>query len=63
MVPPYMKKDEREWSQVVPGEVQVGYLEKILLWESCWALEQAAQGGGGVTITGSIQETYRCGTE
>jgi len=26
------------------------------------ALEQAAQGGGGVTIPGSVQETCSCGT-
>ena len=27
------------------------------------ALEQAAQGGGGVTIPGGGQEPWRCGTE
>ena len=26
-------------------------------------LEQAAQGGGGVTALGGVQETYRCCTE
>ena len=26
-------------------------------------LEQAAQGDGGVTVPGSIQETCRCGTK
>jgi len=26
-------------------------------------LTQAAQGGGGVTIPGGVQETRRCGTE
>jgi len=26
-------------------------------------LNWAAQGGGGVTIPGGIQETFRCGTE
>jgi len=26
-------------------------------------LERAAQGGGGVTVPGGIQETCRCGTE
>jgi len=28
----------------------------------CQALEQAAQGGGGVTIPGVVQKTSRCGT-
>ena len=27
------------------------------------ALEQAAQGGGGVTIHGGVREMWRCGTE
>ena len=27
------------------------------------ALEQAAQGGGGVTVPGGVQERWRCGTE
>jgi len=35
---------------VVPGEVQAGYLEKFLLRRSGEALEQGAQGGGGITI-------------
>ena len=26
-------------------------------------LEQAAQGGGGVTVPGGVQETRRCGIE
>ena len=26
-------------------------------------LEQAAQGGGGVTVPGGVQETCRCGTK
>ena len=26
-------------------------------------MAQAAQGGGGVTIPGSVQEPYGCGTE
>ena len=25
-------------------------------------MEQAAEGGGGVTISGGVQKTYRCGT-
>jgi len=27
------------------------------------ALTQAAQGGGGVTVPGDVQEMWRCGTE
>ena len=27
------------------------------------SLEQAAQGGGGVTVPGSVQEAWRCGME
>jgi len=47
---------------VVPREVQVGCLEKFILCYSGDALEQAAQGGGGVTNRGDIQEPWRCGT-
>jgi len=35
--------------------------EKNLLKESGQALEQAAQGGGGVIIAGGVQDTWRCG--
>ena len=45
------------------AEVQVGYKEKFLLRNSDEAVAQAAQGGGGVTIHGGVQETCRCGTE
>jgi len=37
-------------------------LGKFLLRRSAEALEQAAQGGGGVTIPGGFQEMWRCGT-
>jgi len=47
----------------LPGEVQVGYLEEFLLLKSSEALAQAAQGGGGVTDPGGVQETRGCGTE
>jgi len=41
-----------------------GYLmEKIILRKSQEALEQAAQGGGRVTIPGCVQEKGRCGRE
>ena len=35
----------------------------LLLWESGQALGWAAQGGGGVTAPGGVQETFRCCTE
>jgi len=38
-------------------------LEEIILRKSDNALEQAAQGGGGDTIPGGVQELHRCGTE
>ena len=47
----------------MPGEVQIGYYEKIILRKNGEALEKAAQGGGGGTIPGDVQETCRCGTE
>jgi len=46
----------------VPGEVQVGYYEKILRKRSA-AVAQAAQGGGGVTVPGGVPEPCGCGTE
>ena len=39
------------------------YQEKFLLRKSDNALAQAAQGSGGVTIPGGVQETWGCGTE
>jgi len=47
----------------VPGELQVGYSEEFLLRKSDEELEQPAQGGGGVTVPGGVQEKQRCGTE
>ena len=46
-----------------PGELQIGYEEKLLLQKSGEAVAQAAQGGGGVTIPGGVPEMRRCGTE
>lgn len=40
---------------------QVGYKEKFLLQKSSQVLEPAAQGGGGITISRGVQETFRCG--
>jgi len=47
----------------VPGEVQVGCQEQFLLSKSGEAVAQAAQGGGGVTGPGGVQEPWRCGAE
>ena len=44
-------------------KVQVGHQEKFLLRKSGNVLEQAAQGGGGITFPGDVQETFRCYTE
>jgi len=35
--------------------------DRVLRWGE--ALAQAAQGGGGVTIPGDVQEPWRCVTE
>jgi len=37
--------------------------EKLLLRRNGEAVAQAAQGGGGVTVPGGVQEPCRCGTE
>jgi len=45
-----------EWPQVAPGDIQFGYEKQFLLRKSGDALEQAAQGDGGVTVPGSVKE-------
>lgn len=40
-----------------PGEVQVGEQEEFLHGKGSSAFKRAAQGNGGVTILGSVQET------
>ena len=37
-------------------------LRKISLLKECQALEQAARGGGGVTMPGGVSKKCRCGT-
>ena len=50
----------------MPAEIWIRYKEKLFLSESGQALEWSAQGGGGVAIPGSVEETFgwgatRCG--
>jgi len=47
----------------VPGEIQVEYQEEFLIRKGGWAVAQAAQGSGGVTVPGGVQEPCGCGTE
>ncbi|KAJ7402371.1 hypothetical protein BTVI_87164 [Pitangus sulphuratus] len=42
------QQDERKWSQAVPGKIQVGHQEEFPHRRGCQALEQAAQGCGGM---------------
>ena len=35
----------------------------FFLRKSCDALEQSVRGGGGVTVPGAVQGTWKCGTE
>ena len=43
-------------------EVQVGYQENFLFSKSGKILEEAAQGGGGVTFPGGFQEKSKYST-
>ena len=47
----------------MPEEAEVGYQERSILQKSGQALEQAAQGVGGVTVPVGVQETVRCTEE
>ena len=48
-------------TQVAPGEVQVGIRNNFFSKEQRCS-GTAAQGGGGATIPGGVQELWRCGT-
>ncbi len=48
-------------ASVAPGEVRLGIRNFLL--RSGGALWQAAQGGGGVTVPGGVQERCGFGTE
>ena len=50
-----MKMVQANWDIV---HKNIGYQEKCLLRDSGEALEQAAQGGGGVTELQSVQEMW-----
>ena len=56
------QQDEKRQPQVASGKAHVGYWGKFLYWKGGQGLEQAAQGGGGVTIHGGVQKMRRCGT-
>lgn len=45
------------------GEVQTVYQETIFLGKGGGDVAQAAKGGDGITIHGSVAEPWRCGTE
>ena len=47
----------------MPGEIQVGHYKRFLLRKTGEAVAQAAQGGGEVTVPGSVQGMFRCCTE
>ena len=49
-------------ASIASGEVQIGYQEKFLYCKSGQALDQAAQGSGGVPIPGGVQKPCGCGT-
>ena len=51
------KQDLRKWPQVLPEEVQIRHKEKLFLSECGQALEWPSQGGGGVAVPCSVQET------
>jgi len=50
-----------KWPQVASGEVQIGYWEKFLRLKSGQALDQAAQGSGGVPIPEGVPKPCGCG--
>ena len=56
-----MHLDQREWLQDVPGKIQAGCQEILLLLKGGQALEWTAQRGGGVTDPEGVQRAFgRC---
>jgi len=50
-------QDKGRWAQTEAQEVPSEHEEELLPSEGVGALEQAAQGGGGVSFSGGIQDT------
>ena len=55
---PRQQTGPKKWPQVVPEEVYIRHKEKLFISESGQALDWPAQGDGGVTVPGSVQEVF-----
>jgi len=52
----------KEGLKLLQGRFRLNIRKNFFTGKSCKALEQAAQGSGGVTIPGGVQKTCRHGT-